>query len=760
MLSNTEIEEIVQLGRYAFSEGDPPGNVCMVVLKVFKPTSDHIMKSFCIKKPAEAIQQASLLKLSIIGNFKSTHQNGFLAIESYPISLGAPEYLLNIIKYETTLGGDSNSPAQVVMGSSTKNDSRFLRWFWEVQDNHRWRPFTKGGRYQKWCGLETHYIDWGQKGIRPKLNVLEKYPYLNGNYGWVIKYEGLHFLPGLTYTNMARGSLGCRLMNDAIPGHSSHAIYPKRGSREAWLALLNTHIASALLRIITQSLTFETGYVARLPVIDPIGLEALGIAAINEKQALSSSDLTEKSFDLNRSFPSMNDSLNGFIQLFIKKSFLHMLKLLIIEGQIECRVWDLYKLDQNSKEFVTQETGIPAAWLPRSDDDSLLKLVQQKLIDEGSNNAGNSKLFQSEEEIEADETEITNFDIGRPVPSEFALEDLSRSLQIHPSSVYESIIEGIEKRSLRYIYEERRITEDRFTAIVLRLLGHRWPKHIEAGEPLPDWADKDGIIPLTEACGENTLSERVRERIGEEFPGGKVQDIELEFEEIMGTILEKWLARAFFKHHISQFKKRPIAWQIESRPPNGGDRGRKTRQVPVFSCLVYCHKLDGDLLHKIKTQYVWYLRDRFETELRTLDRTDSPTSHQIDRISDLKRWIEELRDFDARLDKVSQEGFDCTMLKDLADEPLDKWTSRDGKTPPPITADEFIIQEKQYDPDLNDGVRVNIAPLQEGGLLAVDVLAKKDLDKAISDRAEWRADERRWCREGKLPRPGWWKDGE
>jgi hypothetical protein len=52
---------------------------------------------------------------------------------------------------------------------------------------------------------------------------------------------------------------------------------------------------------------------------------------------------------------------------------------------------------------------------------------------------------------------------------------------------------------------------------------------------------------------------------------------------------------------------------------------------------------------------------------------------------------------------------------------------------------------------------VNIAPLQKVGLLAAEVIAKKDVEKAISDRAEWRADERRWCREGKLPQPGWWK---
>jgi hypothetical protein len=53
-------------------------------------------------------------------------------------------------------------------------------------------------------------------------------------------------------------------------------------------------------------------------------------------------------------------------------------------------------------------------------------------------------------------------------------------------------------------------------------------------------------------------------------------------------------------------------------------------------------------------------------------------------------------------------------------------------------------------------VRVNIAPLQKAGLLAAPVLAAKELDKAIADRADWRADERRWCREGKLPQPGWW----
>ena len=95
----------------------------------------------------------------------------------------------------------------------------------------------------------------------------------------------------------------------------------------------------------------------------------------------------------------------------------------------------------------------------------------------------------------------------------------------------------------------------------------------------------------------------------------------------------------------------------------------------------------------------------------------------------------------------------------LAGQPLfDRISSLDGRRATPTTIAEFVAQESLYAPDINDGVRVNIAPLQKAGLLAADVLAAKDVDKAIADRAEWRADERRWVREGKLPQPGWWPE--
>ncbi len=89
----------------------------------------------------------------------------------------------------------------------------------------------------------------------------------------------------------------------------------------------------------------------------------------------------------------------------------------------------------------------------------------------------------------------------------------------------------------------------------------------------------------------------------------------------------------------------------------------------------------------------------------------------------------------------------------MADESPDRW-SGDGYLAP-RNRDEVLHTERAWHVDLNDGVRVNIAPLQLAGLLTSDVLKAPDARKALADRARWRADDRRWTREGKLPRPGW-----
>jgi hypothetical protein len=370
-----------------------------------------------------------------------------------------------------------------------------------------------------------------------------------------------------------------------------------------------------------------------------------------------------------------------------------------------------------------------------------------------------AKDARQEEELLGDEGEESENEAVSgafiPISTETFLEEMSVKLQIHPISVY-WLLEELRAEGARCKPEEKRLLEDRLSVLVLRLMGHRWPKQLEAGEPAPEWADRDGILTLTQGAGgpgERTLAEQVRERLrAEEGPLG-AQQTEALLAELTGQSLEEWLRKTFFPRHVRQFKYRPIAWQLASQPTGAGKKKGGAKRPPAFECLLYYHACGGDALARIRTQYVEPLIRAERSNLSAARQTKTESNDTIaaaiagDRLRELEEFADKLR-------QVEENGFDTPELeKLLASERLDRW-SGDGYLAP-ASRDELSQQERSWRVDINDGVRVNIAPLQLAGLLAGDVLKGPDAKKALADRARWRADERRWVREGKLPRCGW-----
>ena len=142
----------------------------------------------------------------------------------------------------------------------------------------------KGGEFKKWAGLEYSSVDWEYNGTRVKLALDEKYPYLNGNVGFKVKNEELFGCRALTFTTMARGSMGCRYSDNAVFENSGSFIMPRVSSDIHWLAcLMNSRLASFLLRAITQSRTFKYKYVEQfvLPASLSESLARLGEAILS-----------------------------------------------------------------------------------------------------------------------------------------------------------------------------------------------------------------------------------------------------------------------------------------------------------------------------------------------------------------------------------------------------------------------------------------------------------------------------------------------
>ena len=789
VLRTTRIETLAQLGRHAFSEADPPSNVVLTIFAVVAPPDVHRVSCFRLSAPLPAEDQAALLRGALAGTaasicFRPT-QRRFQTIPQAPICYWLPERIFDL------LGGRTVADvASVCQGLATADDARFVRFTWETPPQQwalpiprrRWVPFEKGGGYGKWFGHHFWVVEWEHEGARIKATPTPR-----------VQNEQHYFKEGWTYSFMARGSVGFRRYPTGTifaAGASAGVI----GLPDELATAVNCRLSSYVVRSISAKIQLNESYVSRIPLPErcPESSALVESACATLKRVLIGRDPGERTFLPSRvAGPSLSESHHrSTAQAEAVAAVIHA-----IEGHSERATFVAYEVAERDLKIVLDETGTPAGWFPLvagygagpelpeglEVPADLLSLVtsgprHELTVDQVDDlkrrlrslyEAGpGAEVVEKEADVvtdDADDDEVRDEAAGSaariPIPSETFLEELSQKVELHPVSVHWLLRELRERDGVVSKPELVRFVEDYVSVMVLRLLGHQWPREVEADEPLPSWADEDGIIPLTAGTTEPPLIARVRARLAEDFGADRAGAVEREFQEITGKPLAAWLTWDFFKRHISQFRKRPIAWQLASTvASNAKRRGRSgPHAAPAFACLLYYHRLDTDLLPKLRTQYVGQLRTGLQTELGALEKIPKRSPDQDARRVELEGKLEELKAFDEGLGLMLARGFASPALDVVAaKEPLDKWCSRDGRAPGPTSGDAFLAQEGRYDPDLNDGVRVNIAPVQHAGLLTADVLAAKEVEKAIADRSEWRADERRLCREAKLPQPGWW----
>src|SRR5206468_6387090 len=217
------------------------------------------------------------------------------------------------------------------------------------------------------------------------------------------------------------------------------------------------------------------------------------------------------------------------------------------------------------------------------------------------------------------------------------IEELSQQVGVHPISVYWLLKEGREKHGWRCIRDEQRQLEVGLMVLLLRFAGHQWPMQVQKGEALPSWAHSDGIIPINSAFFQQV------HRITEEQFKRPFLNIEGDFQQSMDVPIDRWILTEFFERHTSCFRKRPLLWQIMSDSISQNRR----KGSPAFCCFVYFHKVTVDLLPRVRSQYVGPQRAAWETELRTLEHSESLSSEQAGRKVDLSHGIDELKEFDA-----------------------------------------------------------------------------------------------------------------
>lgn len=169
------------------------------------------------------------------------------------------------------VGGVLGDSIETKQGMATTDNSRFVRFWWEVSesgigrthqrgaaDNPAWVPYNKGGTPIRWWGNQEHVVRWLDDGRE-----------LRGIGAKSIS-QGKFFEGSVSWSNIGKAGARFRLYPPGfvfdVAGMSAFA--PDEKTRLNLLGYLNAPIVGAALDVLAPTLNYQVGDVARLPVPD------------------------------------------------------------------------------------------------------------------------------------------------------------------------------------------------------------------------------------------------------------------------------------------------------------------------------------------------------------------------------------------------------------------------------------------------------------------------------------------------------------
>lgn len=235
------------------------------------------------------------------------------------------------------------------------------------------------------------------------------------------------------------------------------------------------------------------------------------------------------------------------------------------------------------------------------------------------------------------------------------------------------------------------MAEQPLQVAVARLLGYQWPGELDSDMELAQearelikksaellvHADEDGIACIPSVRGEAPAVDRLHNLLaaayGKDWTSDKLSEL-LAQVGYAGKTLESWLREAFFTQHCQVFQHRPFIWHIWDGLRDG------------FGALVNYHKLDKKLLESL---IYTYLGDWISRQKQDIEREIDGAQEKLAAAEQLQKKLE-------------------LILK--------------GESPHDIFIRWKAIENQPmgWEPDINDGVRLNIRPF-----LSVSDVAKK-----------------------------------
>lgn len=523
---------------------------------------------------------------------------------------------------------------RTMAGSSTGDNNRFLRLWFEVPDSsigfnlskeysgygYRWIPCLKGGSYRKWYGNQSYVVDWDNNGEAIKYWVTHN-PSDPNTKSWSRRLfnTDMYYHSGVTWSKITTGKFSARLMNDGfIMESASCAIMPDAQEEKGMLALLNSSLAQSVIDFLNPTINVQVGDVMSIPVNKKI--------LVSEKI----NNITAESVDISKSdWDSFETSWN-------------------FEGH------PLVKKGLSRSHWNTDNVRVEECFRAWSDE------CDQRF----------EQLKENEEELNRIFIEIYG------LQDELTPEVEDKDVTVRRADLQRDI------RSLLSYAVGCMFGRYSLCTTGLAYAGGAWDAQ-NYGQFKPD---SDNVIPITdEEYLEDDIVSRLCDFLKVAF-GEQTLEQNLDYiAKALGNkgdssreIIRNYFLNDFFKDHCQTYSvtgsgKRPIYWLFDAGKQNG------------FKALIYLHRYNADTIGNLRIDYLHRMQRIYESEIsRMQDMIDHSTNARevaqaTKRREKLTKQLKECREYDEKLAHLALSRIELDLDDGVKKNYRKIQTANDGK---------------------------------------------------------------------------------
>ena len=559
------------------------------------------------------------------------------------------------------------------VGMFTTDNDKYLREWWEPDKTDigfdykeksvayasdiKWFPYNKGGGFRRWYGNIDLVVFWQHGGEEIKKVVLKKYPYLKGNYDFVLKTDNPYYHPGITWSGLTSGSNSFRLCGNGFlfDTNKGAMIFEKTLDLEYLLGFLNTKVAQTAINLLNSTISLQIGDVAAIPVdinndrvdiIKQLSHECVAMCKddwdafetswdftthplVNMSKGLWDATATAATMDYYYGYlPETSCPLEICYLLWQGQCKERFEKLKANEEELNRIFIDIYGLqDELTPEVEDKDVTVRKADLQR-DIKSLLSYAVGCMF-------GRYSTYKDGLLFAGEPYSLQAFvDKMNDRPGTISAEELQRAYRNEGVVVDEMFFPDAD--NVIPITDEEYLDDD----IVSHLC--TWLKAVYGADTL-----EANLDYIAKALGNKGSTSR--------------------------EIIRNYFLKDFFADHCKIYQKRPIYWLFDSGKQNG------------FKALVYLHRYTPDTIGNLRIDYLHKMQRVYESEInRMQDMMDhSGNAREVaaasKRKDKLAKQLKECREYDEKISHLALSRIELDLDDGVKVNYRKLQTAQDGK---------------------------------------------------------------------------------